>query len=837
MASYFVFSVQLLLLISASSASHYYGGSMTFVPKGRTPNGSLQVDLHFRETYSNCYHYFDWRCWSGNCGQKFASQTGVIDTSTNSAPYTNGWCEMEIVESRYFPSDDPFVMRKAGCCWIYNVNHMGSWRLFTHVDLKRRSDSWQLNSSPNNAILPFLRVPSNCPRSYHLMTVDPDGDQVICRYGTIPHIECSRCLQPTGFYLDEGTCVLHYGFTEYTGIYGFELVVEDFPRSTITLTSTNGTQTTRSPLAAARRKRAVYGTTAVFPRWWTTTSAGYATTSSPTTTSSPIPPTNPWWKPTQAPPNSNTNPWWWWPAPASPTTTTSSPTGSTHQRWQLSAQSLPVTTNTPNTQTTTTTTTSSTSTNAPLQAITRRQYPVPLSKLPLQFSLLVDSPAPSCTEGEYLPRFVYPTPSHGDHLNAQVNEEFEMRIKAQASQSIVGDIIFSGPLNTTKRRIAQGEFYIRWTPTQDNLGDHVPICFIAEATLSSQKYQSEMRCVVLNVEHVKAHMTCNETSMTVELDKASFNGLSEDHLQLIDSSSTACSLHSNGTHVIGIIPLNACGTTIEEDNDNLIFKNEITTFEDVRDIVTRKHLLEIGFSCQYPKRGNVTLGFTIHRDNFTLIERGFGMFTYSFEFYPDNHFGTMVSPSLYPLDYEVGEKIYMQIQATSSVNNTVLFVESCRASPYDNPNYQPNYPIIENGCIMDPTVVIYSPSHNKQFRISIDAFKFIGIHDQVYISCSVILCEAGNNNTRCAKGCVTSNQQHHRRKREAVIETGVHFISQGPLRLRSTPASESRVTGLNLNLAFIAGCLLAAIAMICGVMIQRFKRAAVQYQPLPTTEQ
>ena len=58
-------------------------------------------------------------------------------------------------------------------------------------------------------------------------------------------------------------------------------------------------------------------------------------------------------------------------------------------------------------------------------------------------------------------------------------------------------------------------------------------------------------------------MTCNETSMTVELDKASFNGLSEDHLQLIDSSSTACSLHSNGTHVIGIIPLNACGTTIE----------------------------------------------------------------------------------------------------------------------------------------------------------------------------------------------------------------------------------------------------------------------------------
>lgn len=62
---------------------------------------------------------------------------------------------------------------------------------------------------------------------------------------------------------------------------------------------------------------------------------------------------------------------------------------------------------------------------------------------------------------------------------------------------------------------------------------------------------------------VTAHVTCNETSMTVELDKSSFKGLSEDHLRLNDPSSTACSLHSNGTHVIGVIPLNACGTQIE----------------------------------------------------------------------------------------------------------------------------------------------------------------------------------------------------------------------------------------------------------------------------------
>ncbi|CAL8403835.1 unnamed protein product [Boreogadus saida] len=351
-----------------------------------------------------------------------------------------------------------------------------------------------------------------------------------------------------------------------------------------------------------------------------------------------------------------------------------------------------------------------------------------------------------------------------------------------------------------------------------------------------QQFQSEMRCVWVHVEHAKAHVICNETSMTVELEKAAFKGLDEDHLRLNDPGNTACRLHSNGTHVIGFIPLNECGTMIKEDDENLLFSNEITTFEDVRDIVTRKHLLEVQFSCQYPKRGNVSLGFTVHRDNQTITEKGFGTFTYNFEFYPDILFDTMINPHFYPLDYEVGDKIYMQIDATTSINNTVLFVESCSASPYDNPNYQPTYPIIENGCVQDSTVVIYPPSQNKQFRFSIDAFKFIGLHDQVYISCSVILCEAGNLNTRCSRGCLPT-PHNGRRRRSALTETGAHFISQGPLRLQSTPENKSSVTGLNLNMAFIAGCLLAAIALICGVMIHKYKRTAVRYQPLSSIEQ
>jgi len=48
-----------------------------------------------------------------------------------------------------------------------------------------------------------------------------------------------------------------------------------------------------------------------------------------------------------------------------------------------------------------------------------------------------------------------------------------------------------------------------------------------------------------------------------------------------------------------------------------------------------------------------TTEYYVHRDNLTVVKRGFGTFTYNFEFYPDNQFGTMVDPSSYPLEYDI----------------------------------------------------------------------------------------------------------------------------------------------------------------------------------------
>ncbi|XP_043960445.1 CUB and zona pellucida-like domain-containing protein 1 [Gambusia affinis] len=466
----------------------------------------------------------------------------------------------------------------------------------------------------------------------------------------------------------------------------------------------------------------------------------------------------------------------------------------------------------------------------------------PISELPLQFAFLVDPAVPSCQDGLYLPGFVAPTPSDGERIVGEVGKELELRVVGQATHSAIFNLILSGPTNVTKHRDTKTEFIIRWTPTEDDLGEFYPICFAVESVNGRSVYQSEMRCVLVEVRkrQIEATVTCSESTMKVEVDKASFFGLQEDHLRLSDPSNTICSLrrHSNSTHIVAIIPLNGCGTQIEEDDDYLIFKNEITTKEDdPNELITRKHLVEARFYCQYPKRGNVTLSFSAHRKNVTVWEKGFGTFTYQFEFYQNDQFEAKYDPNSYPLEYDVGDRIYMQLDASSSVNNTEMFVESCRAAPYDNPNYHPTYSIIENGCGVDPTVQTYTPSNDRQFQFSVEAFRFIGLHDQVYISCTVMMCEAGNPNTRCSRGCSNSTGHNVRRKREAVIESGKHFVSQGPLRLKreADPRGGSAVN-LNLNMMFVAGCLLAAVGMICGVIIYKTKTSRAKYQPLPAHE-
>ncbi|XP_028258023.1 cell wall protein DAN4-like [Parambassis ranga] len=920
--------LQLLLMVSAASAWYYsyLGGSVTFRPKGRNSDGTYEVELRDHQTAYYCYGN-SYTCSSGDCG----SQTQTSSSAVAANSYGLNWCDYEVTTNRQVAGNLPFSIRYPSYYnmnygngyWVSNVrNSMGLWRMTAHVDLGTRSDTGQSNQSPVTAVLPILRVPQNCPRSFNLTVFDPDGDRVRCRVPTSSSTdECGLCGLTSGLSFDEGSCSIAYKYSGLTGYYPVELVVEDFPNKEITVSYSDGSYTLKRPLSMGRYRRQLsittpypttttatpypttatttttpytttitastttthYPTTTPFPTTTATTTLHPTTTAAtttpypttttatttpyPTTTTTPYPTTTtasttPYPTTTTTPyPTTTTATTTPYPTTTTATTTPYPTTTTTPYPTTTTASTTPYptttttpypTTTTPTTTTATTTPYPTTTTTTPYPTTTTTPYPTTtttpyptttpyrtsiaaLSKLPLQFSVLVDyHQAPSCLDGDYIPIFLSPTPVNGVNLPAFVNHTLEIRVRSTAQYTTITNLIVTGPNGISKQQIESTDTYvIKWTPTEKELNGHFTVCFVSEARDQYyQVYQSELRCVTVDVGHHETSVTCNETTIKVEVEKSYLIRRNEDNLHLNDFADSSCNLTtlSNETHLVAVIPLGSCGTLVEEDEENIIFTNEITS-ADPDEIISRHHDVEIAISCVYPKRTNLTLGFS-HKNPYAFREKGFGAFTFQFEFFESQRFRKQVHASNYPVEVYLKQMIFMQIEATTSIPNTELFVESCRATPYDNPKSRISYTIIENGCVKDKTVQVY-PSSKSVFRFGMEAFEFIGAHEEVYITCSVILCESGISGTRCSQGCIPSNSVRRLRKREAASQTSSHSISQGPLRL--IRPSDSQASGLSmnmsLNLVFIVGCLL-----VCGVVIYRSKRSRAKYQPLPTCD-
>uniref|UniRef100_A0A1A8BTX5 ZP domain-containing protein n=1 Tax=Nothobranchius kadleci TaxID=1051664 RepID=A0A1A8BTX5_NOTKA len=270
--------------------------------------------------------------------------------------------------------------------------------------------------------------------------------------------------------------------------------------------------------------------------------------------------------------------------------------------------------------------------------------------------------------------------------------------------------------------------------------------------------------------------TPSHGEMTVMLEKASMPDIDEHYLKLKDPS---CSLVSNDTYIMGTMSFSTCGTTLEDKGDYIVFKNEIHSFERPTEVITRRKTVQIDFSCEFPKTVTISSYYNLHQSDYIFTESNFGSFGYTFEIFRDGNFTQKVASDAYPVQVKLMETIYMGIQANSELPSVSLFVESCKATPDENPKNSLFYYLIQNGCLKDETVKIH-PSNQTSFNFELQAFKFNGEFDQVYITCSVILCEPGSPFSRCSQGCLSNPSR--RRRRGLSKETTGHYITQGPLQ-------------------------------------------------------
>ncbi|XP_014844963.1 PREDICTED: uncharacterized protein LOC106919246 [Poecilia mexicana] len=358
----------LLLLLGGTHATHFLGTMMTYYPKQTHADGSVTVSLRYKLGFTSCYHSDIWSCLS-SCGS-LNPTLQEVDMEPSGE-----WCQREgTMTTVIFPSYLTQLVF-AGGNWIdYIQNNVVSWRAETFVELGIRSDTRKPNASPQSTIMPAVRVPSNCQRDYDLMAFDPDGDNVECRFGSDSLYECDPCAPPSILNISS-SCTLSFNRTNSTneGPYAVQLVLEDFPKQTITLTNVYGAQTTKTTSQA-------------------------------------------------------------------------------------------------------------------------------ISKIPLQFVLRVDPVVPSCTEGLFLPKFLPPTPANRAKMSTRVNQPLEISIAAEAANATISELLFSGPATVVKTSSGSGNFTLRWTPSVSEEGESHPICFVVQATLNSEKYHSELRCVIVQVE-------------------------------------------------------------------------------------------------------------------------------------------------------------------------------------------------------------------------------------------------------------------------------------------------------------------------------------------------
>ncbi|XP_053387769.1 CUB and zona pellucida-like domain-containing protein 1 [Mercenaria mercenaria] len=79
-------------------------------------------------------------------------------------------------------------------------------------------------------------------------------------------------------------------------------------------------------------------------------------------------------------------------------------------------------------------------------------------------------------------------------------------------------------------------------------------------------------------------------------------------------------------------------------------------------------------------------------------------------------------------------------------------LHTCYTKPDPNADATLTYPLIENGCVVDPDTHILSQGTHET-RFVFNAFEFPKSHNSVYIFCNSTFCKTTDTSDRCTQIC------------------------------------------------------------------------------------
>ena len=94
-------------------------------------------------------------------------------------------------------------------------------------------------------------------------------------------------------------------------------------------------------------------------------------------------------------------------------------------------------------------------------------------------------------------------------------------------------------------------------------------------------------------------------------------------------------------------------------------------------------------------------------------------------------------------------------------------------------------------CKKDNTVNFISTADKTSQRFSLEAFKFLGDHQFVYMHCRVKICNATDPKSRCAQGCLQQRRKRSLETKETWDEE--YGLAQGPFMRKEEDQPETNL--------------------------------------------
>ncbi|XP_074844458.1 zona pellucida sperm-binding protein 4 [Carettochelys insculpta] len=306
-----------------------------------------------------------------------------------------------------------------------------------------------------------------------------------------------------------------------------------------------------------------------------------------------------------------------------------------------------------------------------------------------------------------------------------------------------------------------------------------------------------------------------------------------------ESGASCLPVVKNNAFVLFQFPLSACGTTFQNDGNQGSYENELVADKDVstwrRASITRDSTFRLHVRCSYSTSGNfLPLSIQV----FTLPPPSAvsqpGPLSLELRIATDQGYGSYYADRDYPVVKVLRDPIYVEVRILQKTDpSLVLVLHQCWATPSTNPQQQPQWPILVDGCPytgdnyqtqlvpVGAARGLQFPSHYQRFIIS--TFTFVDSASQqtltgpVYLHCSASVCQPSLLSS-CTTTCPAAARG--RRSTEHHLDGLSHVTSQGPvILLQDGSKGETAMDGLGLalstreswSLVWASGALLGAL--------------------------